>query len=83
MIPSLAAAEDTIDALCARIDGIGPPITVGQKCCNCRSAAEWKVRACALGTPRPASRCRISKAARLVKVTASTESGGYAPIAVP
>ena len=55
--------------------GSSPPYTLGQKNRACRSAAEWNVRACTPPAPSPRSRVRISPAARVVKVTASTSVG--------
>ena len=50
-IPRRAAEAATREALCGMTSGSGPPTTVGQKWRSWRRAAEWKVRACALGTP--------------------------------
>ncbi len=55
--------------------GGGPPTACGQKYCNWRSAAEWKVRACTPGAPSARSRWRISLAARAVNVRARVFCG--------
>ena len=55
--------------------GSSVPWTWGQKNRSWRSAAEWKVRACTPAAPSERSRARISPAARVVKVTASTSEG--------
>ncbi len=54
-----------------------PPTVAGQKWVSWRSAAEWKVRAWTRSRPPPdpaswTSLARISPAARVVNVTAST-----------
>ncbi len=66
-------------SLCSSTGHSWPPTDRGQKYRNCLSAAEWKVRACTPGTPRDRSRTRISPAARVVKVTASTSEEECAP----
>ena len=55
--------------------GSSPPIAFGQKNRSCRNAAEWNVRACTPGAPSERSRSRISPAALVVNVTASTSVG--------
>jgi hypothetical protein len=57
--------------------------SVGQKKFSCASAAAWKVRAATPLTPIARSRPRISPAALVVKVTAITRWGEYAPVSTP
>ena len=61
---------------------ISPPTTRGQKNANCRSAAEWNVRAWTVPAPSDRSRVRISPAARVVNVTARISSPPWCPAAI-
>src|SRR4051794_37361784 len=63
--------------------GMLPPTAFGQKYWSWRSAAEWKVRAWTPAAPSWRRRPRISPAARLVKVTASTLEGCSIPARTP
>ena len=74
-----AAALPTSRSGLSTRSGMPPPRMRGAKNCSCRSAAAWKVRACTRGTPSARSRVRISPAARVVNVTASSWSGGHRP----
>ncbi|CAM5324905.1 hypothetical protein STENM223S_10497 [Streptomyces tendae] len=78
-----AAASATSWILRSTSLGSEPPIAFGQKYWSCRSAAEWKVRACTPEAPSWRRRPRISPAARLVKVTASTLEGWRMPARTP
>ena len=80
---SRRAASAIICALWSSRLGSVPPTACGQKNCNWRSAAAWKVRAWTLPTPRSRSRLRISAAARAVKVTARSRCGLYTPECTP
>ena len=72
---SRLADSATSDIRLSSTEGSSPPYACGQKYCACRRAAEWKVRACTPRAPSSWSRPRISPAARVVKVTASTAVG--------
>ena len=72
---SRLADSATSDIRLSSTDGNSPPYALGQKYCAWRSAAEWKVRACTPRAPSCCSRPRISPAARVVNVTASTAVG--------
>ena len=67
----------------ARMRGVEPPMTRGQKKFSWASAAAWKVRALTPPAPSARSRVRSSPAARVVKVSAIMRSGSKAPVATP
>lgn len=78
-----AAASATSWILRSTSRGRLPPTAFGQKYWSWRSAAEWKVRAWTPPAPSWRRRPRISPAARLVKVTASTLEGCRIPARTP
>ncbi len=77
------AASATSENFRSSRRGGSPPTALGQKYCNCRSAAEWNVRVCTPPAPSCRSRPRISPAARWVNVTASTVAGWKTPARTP
>ena len=77
--PAARVARATIGNLLSNTRHGRSPAIWGQKYCSWRIAAEWNVRACTPPMPMAVRRSRISPAARLVNVTASTRLGATWP----